>query len=213
MKRSQFIACCRIRRAAAPARRKQIQTWRSTHAVVPRPKLESILDEEHFRSEIRPSAPPCSTPGALSGVRAAVSPLSSKCCPLMTPRYYSISSSPIADGTRCSITAASSRARRARDPASMRASAQPPGATGVRRPRCRLRQRDRVGFRCRDPAAPIVMIGRGQAWHLPRLPARTRRPQGARPQPGSGDAVLRLRHPEQDFIYADELRNTPGGYR
>ena len=104
--------------------------------------------------------------------------------PLMTPRYYSISSSPIADGTRCSITVAV-----VEGPAR--------SGTGVYHGVCSSHlarqaaggtvqafvKETKVGFRLPvDPAAPIVMIGPGTgARAVPRLPARARRAQGAGP--------------------------------
>ena len=71
-----------------------------------RPKLEPLLDEEHFRAEIL--AKRTSVLDLLELYPACELPFAAflEMLPLMTPRYYSISSSPIADGTRCSITAA-----------------------------------------------------------------------------------------------------------
>jgi cytochrome P450 / NADPH-cytochrome P450 reductase len=193
-----------------PATRKQIQTM-ALHTRCPftRPKLEALLDEERFRAEIlikRKSVldvleehPACELPFA-----AFLEML-----PLMTPRYYSISSSPMADGNRCSITVAvvegpaRSGAGVYHGVCSNHLLRQAAGATVQA-----FVKETKVGFRLPiDPAAPIIMIGPGTGVAPFRGFLRERaalKEQGR----ALGPAMLFFgcRHPEQDFIYADELQ-------
>ncbi|WLA46041.1 MULTISPECIES: bifunctional cytochrome P450/NADPH--P450 reductase [Bradyrhizobium] len=128
---------------------------------------------------------------------------------LLAPRYYSISSSPAAEAQRCSVTVGVVEA-----PAS--------SGRGIYKGICsnylaRRRAGDTVhatiketkaGFRLPDDnAVPIIMIGPGTGLAPFRgfLQERAaRRAQGAT----LGPALLFFgcRHPEQDFIYADELK-------
>jgi cytochrome P450/NADPH-cytochrome P450 reductase len=193
-----------------PATRKQIQTMaQHTRCPFTRPKLEALLDDERFRGEVlarRKSVldlleehPACELPFA-----AFLEML-----PLMTPRYYSISSSPMADGNRCSITVAV-----VEGPAR--------AGTGVYYGVCSnhlLRQaaggtvqafvkETKVGFRLPvDPAVPIVMIGPGTGLAPFRGFLRERAALKAQGR-SLGPAMLFFgcRHPEQDFIYEKELR-------
>ncbi len=193
-----------------PATRKQIQTMaQHTRCPFTRPRLEALLDEERFRGEVlarRKSVldlleehPACELPFA-----AFLEML-----PLMTPRYYSISSSPMADGNRCSITVAV-----VEGPAR--------AGTGVYYGVCSnhlLRQaaggtvqafvkETKVGFRLPvDPAVPIVMIGPGTGLAPFRGFLRERAALKAQGR-SLGPAMLFFgcRHPAQDFIYEKELR-------
>ena len=193
-----------------PATRKQIQIMaQHTRCPFTRPKLEALLDEERFRGEVlagRKSVldlleehPACELPFA-----AFLEML-----PLMTPRYYSISSSPMADGNRCSITVAV-----VEGPAR--------SGAGVYYGVCSnhlLRQaaggtvqafvkETKVGFRLPvDPAVPIVMIGPGTGLAPFRGFLRERAALKAQGR-SLGPAMLFFgcRHPEQDFIYEKELR-------
>jgi cytochrome P450/NADPH-cytochrome P450 reductase len=128
---------------------------------------------------------------------------------LLAPRYYSISSSPAGEAQRCSVTVGVVEA-----PAS--------SGRGVYKGVCsnymaRRRAGDTVhatvketkaGFRLPgDNAVPIIMIGPGTGLAPFRgfLQERAaRKVQGAT----LGPAMLFFgcRHPEQDFIYADELK-------
>ncbi|MGY2844630.1 cytochrome P450/NADPH-cytochrome P450 reductase [Bradyrhizobium sp. USDA 4501] len=128
---------------------------------------------------------------------------------LLAPRYYSISSSPAGEAQRCSVTVGVVEA-----PAS--------SGRGIYKGVCsnylaRRRAGDTVhatiketkaGFRLPDDnAVPIIMIGPGTGLAPFRgfLQERAaRRAQGAT----LGPAMLFFgcRHPEQDFIYADELK-------
>ena len=192
-----------------PATRKQIQVMaQNTRCPFTRPKLETLLDEERFRAEVlsrRKSVldlleenPACELPFA-----AFLEML-----PLMTPRYYSISSSPVADGNRCSITVAvvEGPARSGsgvyHGVCSNHLVRQASGATVQA-----FVKETKVGFRLPiDPAAPIVMIGPGTGLAPFRGFLRERATLKAQGR-ALGPAMLFFgcRHPDQDFIYADEL--------
>ena len=129
--------------------------------------------------------------------------------PLMTPRYYSISSSPLADGARCSVTVAvvEGPARSGtgvyHGVCSNHLARQAAGATVQA-----FVKETKVGFRLPDdPAAPIVMIGPGTG--LAPFRGFLRERAALKAQSATlGPAMLFFgcRHPEQDFIYADELK-------
>jgi cytochrome P450 / NADPH-cytochrome P450 reductase len=128
---------------------------------------------------------------------------------LLAPRYYSISSSPSIDPARCSVTAAVVEA-----PAS--------SGRGVYKGVCSnylsgrrvgdsvhaTVRETKAGFRLPDDASvPMIMIGPGTGLAPFRgfLQERAhRKAQGAK----LGPAMLFFgcRHPEHDFIYADELK-------
>jgi cytochrome P450 / NADPH-cytochrome P450 reductase len=128
---------------------------------------------------------------------------------LLSPRYYSISSSPAVAGPRCSVTVAL-----VEGPAS--------SGNGVFKGVCSNYLADRrpgdtvhaliretkAGFRLPDdPAKPIVMIGPGTGLAPFRgfLQERASQKAGGK---ALGPAMLFFgcRHPEQDFLYADELK-------
>jgi cytochrome P450/NADPH-cytochrome P450 reductase len=197
------------------ATRKQIQIMAEhTRCPVTRPKLLAFVGEEagaaeRYRAEIlakRKSVfdlllehPACELP-----FHAYLEMLS-----LLAPRYYSISSSPLVDAGRCSITvgvvegvAASGR--------------------GTYKGVCSNYLADRrtgdviyatvretkAGFRLpEDSARPIIMIGPGTGLAPFRGFLQER---AARKAKGAtlGPAMLFFgcRHPEQDFLYADELK-------
>ncbi|MEN3350661.1 MAG: cytochrome / NADPH-cytochrome reductase [Bradyrhizobium sp.] len=128
---------------------------------------------------------------------------------LLAPRYYSISSSPAGEAQRCSVTVGVVEA-----PAS--------SGRGIYKGVCsnflaRRRAGDTVhatvketkaGFRLPDDnSVPVVMIGPGTGL----APIRGfQQERAARKAQGAtlGPAMLFFgcRHPEQDFIYADELK-------
>ncbi len=193
-----------------PATRKQIQALaQHTRCPFTRPRLEALLDEERFRGEIlvkRKSVldlleehPACELPFA-----AFLEML-----PLMTPRYYSISSSPVADGARCSITVAvvegpaRSGAGIYHGVCSSHLARQAAGATVQA-----FVKETKVGFRLPiDPAAPIIMIGPGTGLAPFRGFLRERAALKAQGRTlGPAMLFFGCRHPEQDYIYADELR-------
>ncbi len=197
------------------ATRKQIQIMAEhTRCPVTRPKLLAFVGEEagaaeRYRAEIlakRKSVfdlllehPACELP-----FHAYLEMLS-----LLAPRYYSISSSPLVDAGRCSITvgvvegvAASGR--------------------GTYKGVCSNYLADRrtgdviyatvretkAGFRLpEDSARPIIMIGPGTGLAPFRGFLQER---AARKAKGVtlGPAMLFFgcRHPDQDFLYADELK-------
>ncbi|KWV57781.1 NADPH--cytochrome reductase [Bradyrhizobium macuxiense] len=197
------------------ATRKQIQIMaEQTRCPVTKPKLMAYVGDddasaERYRTEVlakRQSVfdlleehPACELPFHLY-----LEMLS-----LLAPRYYSISSSPAGEAQRCSVTVGVVEA-----PAS--------SGHGIYRGVCsnylaRRRAGDTVhatvketkaGFRLPDDnAVPIIMIGPGTGLAPFRgfLQERAaRKAQGAT----LGPAMLFFgcRHPEQDFIYADELK-------
>ncbi|MCK1514855.1 cytochrome P450 [Bradyrhizobium sp. 190] len=197
------------------ATRKQIQIMTEhTRCPVTKPKLLAYVGDdeastERYRSDVldkRKSVfdlleehPACELP-----FHAYLEMLS-----LLAPRYYSISSSPSGDPARCSVTVGVVEA-----PAS--------SGRGVYKGVCSnylsgRRVGDNVhatvretkaGFRLPDdPTQPVIMIGPGTGLAPFRgfLQERAhRKAQGAK----LGPAILFFgcRHPEQDFLYADELR-------
>ena len=193
-----------------PATRKQIQAMaQHTRCPFTRPTLEALLDEERFRTEVL-------------GKRKSVLDLLDEhpACeltfsvflemlPLMTPRYYSISSSPVADGAHCSVTVAvvEGPARSGtglyRGVCSSYLSRQAAGATVQA-----FIKETKVGFRLPvDPAAPVVMIGPGTGLAPFRGFLRERAALKAQGRTlGPAMLFFGCRHPEQDFIYADELK-------
>jgi cytochrome P450/NADPH-cytochrome P450 reductase len=197
------------------ATRKQIQVMAEhTRCPVTKPKLLGFVGEdaasaERYRVEIferRRSVfdlldehPACELP-----FHAYLEMLS-----LLAPRYYSISSSPAGDPARCSITTAV-----VEGPAS--------SGRGIFRGVCSnylagrrvgdtihasVRE-TKAGFRLPDDCSvPIIMIGPGTGLAPFRGFLQER---AARKAKGTalGPAILFFgcRHPEQDFLYADELK-------
>jgi cytochrome P450 / NADPH-cytochrome P450 reductase len=197
------------------ATRKQIQIMsEQTRCPVTKPKLLAFIGDdaastERYRAEIlnkRKSVfdlleehPACELP-----FHAYLEMLS-----LLAPRYYSISSSPSGDAARCSVTVGVVEA-----PAS--------SGRGVYKGICSnylagrrtgetvhatIRE-TKAGFRLPDDASvPIIMVGPGtglapfRGFLQERVALKTR---GAT----LGPAMLFFgcRHPEQDYLYADELK-------
>lgn len=197
------------------ATRKQIQIMSEhTRCPVTKPKLLAYVGDDdastgRYRSEVlgkRKSVfdlleefPACELP-----FHAYLEMLS-----LLAPRYYSISSSPSADPSRCSVTVGVVEA-----PAS--------SGRGVYRGVCSnylagrrvgdtihatIRE-TKAGFRLPDDnAVPVIMIGPGTGLAPFRgfLQERAhRKANGAK----LGPAMLFFgcRHPDQDYLYADELK-------
>ena len=197
------------------ATRKQIQIM-SEHTRCPmtKPKLLAYVGEdaastERYRSDIlgkRRSVfdlldehPACELP-----FHAYLEMLS-----LLTPRYYSISSSPSADASRCSVTvgvvegAASSGRGVYKGVCSNFMAGRRAGDTI----HATVRE-TKAGFRLPDdPSVPIIMIGPGtglapfRGFLQERAALKTK---GAT----LGPAMLFFgcRHPEQDFLYGEELK-------
>ena len=193
-----------------PATRKQIQAMaHHTRCPFTRPKLEALLEEERFRGEVL--AKRKSVLDLLEEFPACELPFASflEMLPLMTPRYYSISSSPVADGARCSITVAvvegPARAGAGiyQGVCSNHLARQAAGGTVHA-----FVKETKVGFRLPvDPAAPIVMIGPGTGLAPFRGFLRERAALKAQGR-ALGPALLFFgcRHPDQDYIYAEELK-------
>ncbi|MBR1163021.1 bifunctional cytochrome P450/NADPH--P450 reductase [Bradyrhizobium elkanii] len=197
------------------ATRKQIQIMAEhTRCPVTKPKLMAYVGDDdasavHYRTDVL--AKRKSVFDLLEEYPACELPfhLYLEMLSLLAPRYYSISSSPAGEAQRCSVTVGVVEA-----PAS--------SGRGIYKGVCsnylaRRRAGDTVhatiketkaGFRLPDDnAVPIIMIGPGTGLAPFRgfLQERAaRRAQGAT----LGPAMLFFgcRHPELDFIYADELK-------
>src|SRR4030081_3311865 len=197
------------------ATRKQIQIMSEhTRCPVTKPKLlayvgDDAASSEHYRSDIlakRKSVfdlldehPACELP-----FHAYLEMLS-----LLAPRYYSISSSPSGDPSRCSVTvgvvesAASSGRGVYRGICSNYLAGRRAGETILATVR-----ETRAGFRLPDdPAVPIIMVGPGTGLAPFRGFLQERAALKAKGA-SLGPAMLFFgcRHPDQDFLYADELK-------
>jgi cytochrome P450/NADPH-cytochrome P450 reductase len=198
------------------ATRKQIQIMAEhTRCPVTKPKLLAFVGEEgepleRYRSEIlarRKSVfdlllehPACELP-----FHVYLEMLS-----LLAPRYYSISSSPSVDPARCSITvavvegpAASGRGTYKGICSNYLANRRAGDAIHA------IVRETKAGFRLPDDSSvPIVMIGPGTGLAPFRGFLQER---AAREAKGAtlGPAMLFFgcRHPDQDFLYADELKS------
>ena len=128
---------------------------------------------------------------------------------LLAPRYYSISSSPSGDPSRCSVTVAvvAGSASSGRGIYKGICSNYLAGRRAGETIHATVRE-TRAGFRLPDDASvPIIMIGPGTGLAPFRgfLQERAaRKANGVR----LGPAMLFFgcRHPEQDYLYADELK-------
>ncbi|HET7888318.1 MAG TPA: cytochrome P450 [Bradyrhizobium sp.] len=197
------------------ATRKQIQIMSEhTRCPVTKPKLLSFVGEdaasgERYRNEIlgkRKSVfdlleehPACELP-----LHVYLEMLS-----LLAPRYYSISSSPSLDASRCSITVAvvEGPAVSGRGIYKGICSNFLAGRRAGETIYATLRE-TKAGFRLpADPAVPIIMIGPGTGLAPFRGFLQERAALKAK---GStlGPAMLFFgcRHPEQDYLYAEELK-------
>jgi cytochrome P450/NADPH-cytochrome P450 reductase len=193
------------------ATRKQIQTL-ADHTRCPRtkPTLEALAsDAEKYRSEVwlkRKSVldlleehPACEAPFNIY----------LEMLPPMAPRYYSISSSPLAMNGSCSITvgvvegAARSGNGTFAGVCSNFLAKSPEGSTV----HASIRE-TKAGFRLPDdPSNPVIMIGPGTGLAPFRGFLQERAALKAQGK-ALGQAVLFFgcRHPEQDFIYGSELK-------
>jgi cytochrome P450/NADPH-cytochrome P450 reductase len=197
------------------ATRKQIQIMaENTRCPVTRPKLEAYVGDdaaasERYHSEVlgkRKSVfdllqehPACELP-----FHAYLEMLS-----LLAPRYYSISSSPSLDAARCSVTVAvvQGAASSGRGVYKGVCSNYLAGRRAGERVYATIRE-TKAGFRLpEDSSQPIIMIGPGTGLAPFRgfLQERAARKAGGA---ALGPAMLLFgcRHPDQDFIYADELK-------
>jgi cytochrome P450/NADPH-cytochrome P450 reductase len=197
------------------ATRKQIQIMsEQTRCPVTKPKLQAYVGEdaasaERYRTEIL--AKRKSVFNLLEEYPACELPLHSylEMLSLLAPRYYSISSSPAGDATRCSVTIgvvegpSSSGRGIYRGVCSNYLAGRRAGETI----HATVRE-TKAGFRLPDDASvPIIMIGPGTGLAPFRGFLQER---AARKVKGAtlGPAMLFFgcRHPEQDFLYADELK-------
>jgi cytochrome P450/NADPH-cytochrome P450 reductase len=197
------------------ATRKQIQIMSEhTRCPVTKPKLLAYVGDdavatERYRSDVlakRKSVfdlleeyPACELP-----FHAYLEMLS-----LLAPRYYSISSSPSIDPSRCSVTVGvvEAPATSGRGVYKGVCSNYLAGRRAGDTIHATVRE-TKAGFRLPDdPFVPVIMIGPGTGLAPFRgfLQERAhRKAQGAK----LGPAVLFFgcRHPDQDFLYADELK-------
>jgi len=197
------------------ATRKQIQIMsENTRCPVTKPKLLAYVGDdaaatELYRSEIlgkRKSVfdlmeehPACELP-----FHAYLEMLS-----LLAPRYYSISSSPASDPSRCSVTVAvvAGAASSGRGIYKGTCSNYLAGRRAGETIHATVRE-TKAGFRLPDDASlPIIMIGPGTGLAPFRGFLQER---AARKAKGAtlGPAMLFFgcRHPDRDYLYADELK-------
>ena len=197
------------------ATRKQIQILSEhTRCPVTKPKLLAFVGEdaasgERYRSDIlgkRKSVfdlleehPACELP-----LHVYLEMLS-----LLAPRYYSISSSPSVDASRCSVTVAVVDAPAASGRGIYKGicSNYLAGRRAGETIYATLRE-TKAGFRLpADPTVPVIMIGPGTGLAPFRGFLQERAALKARGA-ALGPAMLFFgcRHPEQDYLYADELK-------
>jgi len=129
---------------------------------------------------------------------------------LLAPRYYSISSAPSVEASRCSVTVAvvEGPAASGRGIYKGICSNYLAGRRAGETIHATVRE-TKAGFRLPDdPIAPIIMIGPGTGLAPFRgfLQERAARKAGGA---ALGPAMLFFgcRHPEQDYLYADELKD------
>ena len=197
------------------ATRKQIQIMSEhTRCPVTKPKLLAYVGDdaesaERYRAEILSKRK--SVYGLLDEHPACELPFHAylEMLSLLAPRYYSISSSPSGEASRCSVTVGV-----VEGPAS--------SGRGVYKGICSnylagrrvgdtvhaTVRETKAGFRLPDdPWMPIIMIGPGTGLAPFRGFLQERAARKARGT-SLGPAMLFFgcRHPEQDFLYADELK-------
>jgi cytochrome P450/NADPH-cytochrome P450 reductase len=198
------------------ATRKQIQIMSEhTRCPVTRPKLEAYIGDdvaaaERYRADIlgkRKSVfdlldehPACELP-----FHVYLEMLS-----LLAPRYYSISSSPSGDASRCSVTVGvvAGPASSGRGIYKGICSNYLAGRRAGETIHATVRE-TKAGFRLPDdPSIPIIMIGPGTGLAPFRGFLQERAALKAKGATlGPAMLFFGCRHPEQDFIYADELRS------
>jgi cytochrome P450/NADPH-cytochrome P450 reductase len=197
------------------ATRKQIQMMsEQTRCPVTKPKLQAYVGEdaasaERYRTEIL--AKRKSVFNLLEEYPACELPFHSylEMLSLLAPRYYSISSSPAGDASRCSVTVGvvEGPSGSGRGVYKGVCSNYLAGRRAGETVHATVRE-TKAGFRLPDDASvPIIMIGPGTGLAPFRgfLQERAaRKAKGA----SLGPAMLFFgcRHPEQDFLYADELK-------
>ncbi|HLX14412.1 MAG TPA: cytochrome P450 [Bradyrhizobium sp.] len=197
------------------ATRKQIQIMSEhTRCPVTKPKLLALVGDdaastERYRADIfgkRKSVydlleeyPACELP-----FHAYLEMLS-----LLAPRYYSISSSPLVDPSRCSVTVGvvGGPASSGRGIYKGICSNYLAGRRAGEIIHATVRE-TKAGFRLpEDPAVPIIMIGPGTGLAPFRGFLQERAALKAKGRMlGPAMLFFGCRHPEQDYLYADELK-------
>ena len=201
------------------ATRKQIQIMAEhTRCPATKPKLLALAGEddassERYRAEVL--ARRKSVCDLLDEHRACELPFEVflEMLPPLAPRYYSISSSPSLDPRRCSVTVgvvggpAFSGSGEFRGVCSNYLAGRHAGDIVYA-----LVRRTKAGFRLpEDPATPIIMIGPGTGIAPFRGFLQERaalRGKGA--TLGAAMLFFGCRRPDQDFLYADELKTFAG---
>jgi cytochrome P450 / NADPH-cytochrome P450 reductase len=128
---------------------------------------------------------------------------------LLSPRYYSISSSPSVAGPRCSVTVAVVEGASSSGNGSFKGVCS--NYLADRRPGETVHaviRETKAGFRLPDdPSRPIIMIGPGTGLAPFRGFLQEREAQKTAGKTlGQAMLFFGCRHPDQDFIYADELK-------
>lgn len=197
------------------ATRKQIQIMSEhTRCPVTKPKLLAYVGDdpaasERYRAEVL--AKRKSVFDLLEEFPACELPFHTylEMLSLLTPRYYSISSSPSSDATRCSVTigvvegAASSGRGVYKGVCSNFMAGRRAGDTVQA-----IVRETKAGFRLPDDASvPIIMIGPGTGLAPFRGFLQERAARKARGETlGPAMLFFGCRHPEQDFLYREELQ-------
>jgi cytochrome P450/NADPH-cytochrome P450 reductase len=197
------------------ATRKQIQIMsENTRCPMTKPKLSAYVGDdadatEHYRSDILGKRK--SVFDLLEEHSACELPFHAylEMLSLLAPRYYSISSSPSGDPARCSVTVAvvEGSAHSGRGQYKGICSNYLAGRRAGETVHATVRE-TKAGFRLPDDASvPIIMIGPGTGLAPFRGFLQERaalRAKGA----SLGPAMLFFgcRHPDQDYLYADELK-------
>jgi len=198
------------------ATRKQIQIM-SEHTRCPmtRPKLEALTGDDAASSELYRSeilAKRKSVYNLLEEYPACELPFHTylEMLSLLSPRYYSISSSPaVAGASKCSVTvgvvegAAHSGRGIYKGVSSNYLAGRRAGDTVHA-----IVRETKAGFRLPDdPSKPIIMIGPGTGLAPFRGFLQERAAMTAKGQAlGASMLFFGCRHPDQDFLYADELK-------
>ena len=194
------------------ATRKQIQTMAEhTRCPMTRPKLEALSGEadEAYRAEVLTKRK--SVYDLLEEHPACELPLAAylEMTPLLQPRYYSISSSPKTDPARCTVTVGvvEGPARSGRGTFKGVCSNYLAGRGAEENIFAAVRE-TKAGFRLPDDAkVPLIMVGPGTGLAPFRGFLQERAAQKkAGAQLGPAMLFFGCRRPDQDFLYADELK-------
>lgn len=192
------------------ATRRQIQAMAaSTRCPVTKPKLLALDDDAAYRAEVLVKRK--SPFDLLSEYPACEWPFAAylESLPALTPRYYSISSAPTPDATKCSFTVGVVRGPAASGRGEFKGVASNYLAWRIVGDSILATVREtKAGFHLPDdPATPIIMIGPGTGLAPFRGFLQQRaawKAEGVK----LGPAMLFFgcRHPDKDFLYAEELK-------